>query len=130
MGQENVTAIIDKGCEFVGKLSFEGTVRIGGKFDGEIFTKDILIVNEGSVINAEIEADTVIINGEVNGNIKASGRVEIHSSGKLKGNIETPVLSIEEGVVFEGSTKMIGTKMKEGKKVSFLNADGIKKLDN
>ena len=130
MSHDNVTAIIDKGCEFVGKLTFEGTVRIGGKFEGEIFTKDILIVNEGSTINAEIEADTVIINGEVNGNIKATNRVEIHSPGTLRGNIETPVLSIDEGVVFEGTTKMIGKKMKSRKQVSFLKTDGIKKIDN
>ena len=126
---ENVTAIIEKGCEFTGKLSFIGTVRIGGKFEGEIFTKDVLIINEGSLINAEIEADTVIINGEVNGNIKAASRVEIHAPGILRGNIETPVLSIDEGVVFEGSTKMISKKMKDGKKISFLNAGGIKKVE-
>ena len=44
---ENVTAVIEKGCEFVGKLTFEGTARIGGKFEGEIFTNDILIIDEG-----------------------------------------------------------------------------------
>jgi cytoskeletal protein CcmA (bactofilin family) len=127
---DNVTAIIDKGCEFEGKLTFEGTVRIGGNFKGEIFTKDVLIVSEGSIINAEIEASDVIINGEVNGNIKASGKVEIHSPGILRGNIETPVLSIDEGVVFEGSTKMIGKKMVNGKKVSFMKSSGIKKVSN
>jgi cytoskeletal protein CcmA (bactofilin family) len=125
---ENVTAVIEKGCEFVGKLTFEGTARIGGKFDGEIFTNDTLIIDEGSLIKAEIEAATVIINGEVIGNIKASGRVEIHSTGKLKGNIETPVLRIDEGVVFEGTTKMISKKIKSGKKVSFLKSEGISEV--
>ena len=61
-----VTGVIDQGCEFEGKLCFQGTVRISGTFRGEIFTPDTLVVGEGARVNAKIEAGTVIISGEVN----------------------------------------------------------------
>ena len=102
-----VTASLDKGSEFEGKLNFEGTARIGGKFRGEIYTNDSLIISEGAMVEGRIEADTVVINGEMIGDVMARSRVEIHRPGILRGTIITNSLYIEEGVVFEGTTKMI-----------------------
>lgn len=102
----NVTGVIDHGCEFEGKLCFQGTVRIGGTFRGEIFTSDTLIVGEGARIYGDIEAGTVIISGEVNGTVRAKHRVEIHRPAIFRGDILTPSLSVDEGVIFEGSSKM------------------------
>ena len=65
----HVTAILDAGASFEGRLSFEGTVQIGGVFKGEIFTQDTIIINEGANVQAQIEADTIIINGSVEGNL-------------------------------------------------------------
>lgn len=104
--QSAVTGVIDPGCEFEGKLCFQGTVRIAGTFRGEIFTPDTLIVGEGARVHGEIEAGTVIISGEVNGTIKAKHRVEIHRPAIFRGDIFTPSLSVDEGVIFEGSSKM------------------------
>ena len=61
VAEGQVTAILDKGASFEGMLSFEGTVRIGGKFKGEIFTKDTLIIGEDAEVDAQIEADTVLL---------------------------------------------------------------------
>lgn len=105
-----VSGVIEKGCEFEGKLCFEGTLRIGGNFRGEIFTNDVLVVGEGAKVNAEIEAGTIIINGEVTGNIVAKHRVEIHRPAIFRGNIVTPSLMVDEGVIFEGSSKMVTSK--------------------
>lgn len=113
-----VSGVIEKGCEFEGKLCFEGTLRIGGKFRGEIFTNDVLVVGEGAKVQAEIEAGTIIINGEVVGNIVAKHRVEIHRPAIFRGNIVTPSLMVDEGVIFEGSSKMVAQKPDEVK--SFL----------
>lgn len=113
-----IHTILGKESEFEGKLSFEGTVRIDGKFAGEIFTKGKLVIGEGAAVNAEIEVDNIIISGEVKGNINAKSRVEIHSPGKLKGNIQTPILIIEEGVIFEGNCQM--EKLKEAPPLSLL----------
>lgn len=101
-----VTGVIDHGCEFEGKLSFQGTVRIGGTFRGEIYTPDTLIIGEGARVHAQIEAGVVIINGEVNGSVRARHRVEIHHPAIFRGDILTPSLSVDEGVIFEGSSKM------------------------
>lgn len=111
--EENVVArpgevhtLLGKGSEFEGKLTFEGQVRIDGKFSGQIFTKDTLVIGDGARVNAEITAGTVIVNGVVEGNIRASQMIELHQPGRIKGNLETPALAIDRGVIFEGSCKM------------------------
>lgn len=101
-----VTAILDQGAAFEGKLTFEGTAQIGGEFKGEIFSKDTLVINEGSQVQAEIEADTIIISGRVEGNLFARRRVIMHPPAIFKGTVTTPSLRIDEGVVFEGASYM------------------------
>ena len=101
-----VNAILDKGAQFEGKLTFEGTVRIGGKFKGEIFTNDVLVISETAEVEAQIEAAVVIISGKVTGDIFARERVVMHPPAVLKGAVTTPSLRIDEGVVFEGATYM------------------------
>lgn len=102
----NITAILDQGATFEGKLTFEGTVQIGGTFRGEIFTKDTLVINSGSKVIAEIEAETIIISGYVEGNLFARKRVIMNPPAVFKGTVTTPSLKIEEGVVFEGASHM------------------------
>ncbi len=102
--------LLGRGSEFDGKLSFEGQVRIDGKYSGQITTKDILIIGESAKVNAEINAGTVVINGTVEGIIRATQLVELHPPARVKGTIETPAMTMEKGVFFEGSTKMDGTK--------------------
>ncbi len=116
-----ISGVIEKGCEFEGKLCFEGTLRIGGAFKGEIFTNDVLVIGEGANVQAAIEAGTVIINGEVTGDIIAKHRVEIHKPAIFRGNIATPSLMVDEGVIFEGSNKMVYNKPPIVK--SFLGAE-------
>lgn len=104
-----VSGVLDHGCEFEGKLCFQGTVRIGGSFRGEIFTPDTLVISEGARVNGQIEAGVVIISGEVNGTVRAKHRVEIHRPAIFRGDILTPSLSVDDGVIFEGSSKMAHT---------------------
>jgi cytoskeletal protein CcmA (bactofilin family) len=101
-----VTTLLGKGSEFEGKLSFEGTVRVDGKLTGEIFTDDVLIVGEGAEVNAEVTVGAIVIQGTVRGNITAKRSVEIHSPGRVRGNINTPSLFIEKGVFFDGQCQM------------------------
>lgn len=104
MGELN--ALLGKGSEFDGKLAFEGTVRIDGTFTGEITTSDTLIVGDGAKVQAEISCGTIVVHGQVGGNIHASRAVELHTPARVKGDITTPSLMIEKGVVFEGHSKM------------------------
>ena len=104
----DLNALLGRGSEFEGKLTFEGTVRIDGKFTGTIVTNDVLVIGEGAKVSAEINAGTVIVHGEVSGNVKAKTAVELHHPARMKGNLETPSLMIEKGVAFEGQCKMEG----------------------
>jgi cytoskeletal protein CcmA (bactofilin family) len=106
----DLNALLGRGSEFDGKLTFEGTVRIDGKFTGTIVTNDVLVVGEGAKIAAEITCGTIVVHGEITGNIKAKVGVELHHPAKVKGNVETPILMIEKGVIFEGQTKMEGVE--------------------
>src|SRR6059058_1704092 len=98
-GSGEVTTLLGRGSEFEGKLSFEGTVRIDGKLTGEIFSDDVLIIGEGAEVQAEINVGSIIIEGSVQGNINAKRSVELHTPGKVRGNITTPSLYIEKGVI-------------------------------
>jgi len=101
-----ITALLDQGASFDGRLTFEGTVRIGGHFKGEIFTNDTLVINPGAQVEAQIEADTVVISGAVRGNIFARRKVIMHPPATFRGTVTTPSLRIDEGVVFEGASYM------------------------
>ncbi len=102
----DVTAVIEQGCEFEGKLCFHGTVRINGIFRGEIYTPDTLVVGESGRVQGQIDAGVVVINGEVSGEVRAKHRVEIHQPAVFRGDIFTPSLRVDEGVIFEGSSNM------------------------
>src|SRR5436305_1478812 len=106
--QGEINTLLGKGSEFEGKLTFEGTVRIDGKLSGEIFSDDVLVVGEGASVSAEIDVGVIIIEGVVTGNIRAKRAVELHAPAKVRGNIETPSLYIDKGVIFEGHSKMEG----------------------
>ncbi len=110
-----VNALLGRGSEFEGKLTFEGTVRIDGKFSGEIFSDDTLIIGEGARVKAEIEVANVILYGDVIGNIKATARVELHAPARLKGNISAAQLIIDQGVVFDGQCQMTSGAPPTGK---------------
>src|SRR5262249_28745653 len=103
---EDLMTILDRGAEFEGKLTFEGKVQINGKFRGEIFSEGTLMVGEGAEIDARIEIDTIIIQGNVTGNIQAKRRIEMHPPAVVKGDIVSPSLVVSEGAVFEGNCSM------------------------
>lgn len=101
-----ITTLLGPGAQFEGKLTFDGTVRIDGRFKGEVFSDDTLVIGEGAVVEAEIEIGDVIIQGVVVGNIKAKRSIEIHAPGRVKGDLHTPSLQIAKGVIFEGRSFM------------------------
>jgi cytoskeletal protein CcmA (bactofilin family) len=103
---EEVKAFLGKGTEFEGKLLFTGSVRIDGKFKGEIVGGGTLNVGEGARVEADILVDNVLIGGEVYGNLDIKKRSEIFSRGNLNGNLKTVALVIHEGAIFEGHCNM------------------------
>ena len=102
----NISAIIEQGCKFEGNLSFHGVARISGIVTGSVFSNDTVIISEGAVVNADINANIIVIAGSVKGTIKANSRVEIIKPARFEGTITAPSLIVEEGVIFHGTTKM------------------------
>ena len=99
-------AFLGKGCSFDGKLTFDGTVRIDGRFIGEIFSDDTLEVGPDAEIKAEVKVGTVIVSGKVVGNIHAKDRADMRVGADVVGNIHAPVVTMQEGAIIDGSLKM------------------------
>jgi cytoskeletal protein CcmA (bactofilin family) len=100
-----ITAILDQGTSFEGKLTFEGAAQISGQFKGEIFTQDTIIIGESARVEADVEADTIVIRGgRVEGNLFARRRVIMHAPAVFRGTVTSPSLKIDEGVIFEGAS--------------------------
>ena len=107
-----LSAFIDQGSEFEGKLSFRDTVRIDGRFRGEIASENTLIVGESGEIHATIRSNTVVVSGLVEGDIIAARKVVLHKTARVHGNLETPSLVVEEGAALDGQVKMPGSEGK------------------
>lgn len=116
-----INAFLGKDTEFEGKLSFSGAVRIDGHFKGEILTDGTLIVGETALLECDITAGLTKISGEIRGNIVAQNRIEIYAPGKVFGNISAPIITIEEGVIFEGNCRMQKKAEEEDTKVTILH---------
>lgn len=104
--KKDISAVIEEGCKLEGNLSFNGVARIAGVVNGSVFSNDTVIISEGAIVNADINANIILISGAVKGNIKAASRVEIIKPARFEGTITTPSLIVEEGVIFHGTTKM------------------------
>lgn len=104
--RDEIKAFLGKNTDFEGKLSFSGTIRIDGRFKGEIHADGTLIVGDSAVLEADIQVPHLVVCGEVRGNLYASEKVEIHPPGKVFGNVQAPSMVIDEGVIFEGCCRM------------------------
>ena len=104
---ERVNTVLSDSTSFSGVMKFKTSLKINGQFKGEIISDGFLIIGEGAAVKANIKAESVIIAGEVKGNVEAKERLELLSTGKLYGNIKTKKLKMADGVIFEGKCEMI-----------------------
>ena len=100
-------AFLNEGTDFKGLLTFSGTVRIDGKFEGEIITKDVLVIGESAQVKAEVTVGQILVKGKLIGNINSTQKIEIFTLGQVIGNIRTPALLMEEGAILEGQCEMV-----------------------
>jgi cytoskeletal protein CcmA (bactofilin family) len=103
---EDISAFVGKGVEFKGTISYSGTVRIDGALDGEIRTDGTLLIGEEAVIQAKISAGTIVCKGKITGDVVAKERVKLRAPAVVNGSVKTPVLSMEDGVLFNGGLEM------------------------
>ncbi len=101
-----MNGLLDKGCSFRGRLTFDGTVQINGDFEGEVFSDGILIVGAEARGSAKISVSTLIVYGQLQGEIEAKTCIELHVPAKVRANIASPRLSMEDGVLFLGQCHM------------------------
>ncbi|MDF0665108.1 MAG: polymer-forming cytoskeletal protein [Nitrospira sp.] len=99
-------AFVGKDVEFKGIITYSGTVRIDGSLDGEIHTDGGLLVGPDAVLKAKITAGTVVCHGNITGDIHAKNQILLRAPAVVQGSLTTPVLSMEEGVVFNGTLEM------------------------
>src|SRR5262245_40481944 len=105
-GSGGLSAFIDQGSGLEGKLTFKDTVRIDGRFRGEISSENTLIVGETGEIEASIRSKTVAVSGSVTGDIMAATKVVLHKTARVSGNITTGSLVVEDGAEIDGQIKM------------------------
>lgn len=119
----DVSAFVGEGVEFKGVINYQGTVRIDGQLEGEIHTSGVLIVGQGAVIDAKVEAGTIICQGKIIGDIIAREKIQLMSPAVLDGSVKTPSLSMEEGVLFNGTCEMGPVSTKSS---SYSASDSLK----
>ena len=117
-----LNAFLGRGCIYEGKLTFEGRVRIDGKFTGEIFSNDTLEVGPDAEIEAEIDVANCIIAGHVDGDIKARVRCDLRAPGVILGNITAPIITMDEGVRFDGEMRMVNQVLEDAARASTQRA--------
>ena len=104
--KSDIKAFLGPGSQFEGRLVFNEIVRLDGAFRGEVTSRDTLIVGESADLEADITVGTLSLSGRFRGSIKAVNRVELRSPAQVEGTIESPVLTVEDGVVFNGTGSM------------------------
>ena len=108
-----IKAYLGSDAFFKGTLSFEGTVRIDGKFEGQVNTSDTLVIGETGDMKANVNVGTLVCKGRLQGAVVASEKIEMHPASKITGNIQTPALSIELGAVLDGQLNMTERESKK-----------------
>lgn len=100
--ERNSVALIPLGCRIVGTVELCGQVQIDGEIDGDLASTGEIIIGESAIINANIATNRIRVFGQVNGDIIAHEKLEFLAGACVKGNISSPVVSMQDGVVFIG----------------------------
>ena len=116
---DSISTFLGSQASVDGTIEFQGTIRLDGKVKGKIKSDGgTVIVGEKAVVDAEVFVGTAIIMGELRGTIDAEERIEVYPPGRVVGDIQAPVISIEEGGLFNGNCAMKNTSITSNTKVN------------
>lgn len=118
-----LSGFLDVGSEFHGELSFKDTIRIDGRFKGAIKAGRLLVIGESAEVDAEIEVETLSVSGTLRGTVRAKDRIELHETARCECSLDTNVLVVEEGALFEGHCSM-----RTGSSPGLASVDKVKKF--
>ncbi|HVF89303.1 MAG TPA: polymer-forming cytoskeletal protein [Blastocatellia bacterium] len=98
---------IGRGIEVSGDIRFNERIQVDGKVTGKMNSESgTLIIGESGHMEAEVQVGICVVHGTLYGDLMAKSRVEIRKTGKVNGDVFTPVLIVEEGAAFNGAIKM------------------------
>lgn len=121
-----LSGFVGSGTSVTGEATFKAMLRVDGRFSGRITSNSgTLVVGSGGQVDANVEVAVCTIQGTMNGDIIATQRIELGRAAKLSGNIQTPSLIIEQGAVFEGTSKMIEPKTAADKPAKIERRDNV-----
>ena len=103
--------VLNSDMEIKGNLKFSGELTLEGKLEGEVQTDGVLNLGDTAVVNGNINAQSVVVRGKINGNINAKEKIEIKAKAELFGDIRATKLVVEEGVTFVGKTEVNPNKV-------------------
>ena len=133
---DQVSGFLDKGTNVTGELEFAGTLRIDGNFQGSISTSDNLIIGEHAVVHADIKVGDIEIHGQFFGTVEAKNRVQVFPTGRVRGDIHTPVLCVTAGAKLDGGMRMADERSEEAstthaitEETELLNKKGMDEAD-
>lgn len=107
MSKDEFNAFLGAGTTYQGHLHFAGAVRVDGQFTGEINSEGTLILGKDAQVSAKVNVGQLILSGQISGEIHVNKRTILHKTAKLIGNLDTPVLIMEEGAVIQGTINML-----------------------
>ena len=101
------TSLLSKKVKIEGDIRGDEDLHVEGHFKGTIKVVGDIFVGQSGVVEADVEADNIVIQGQITGNVLARNQLEIHSSGQLLGDCKAKSIDIREGALFEGRSSMI-----------------------
>jgi cytoskeletal protein CcmA (bactofilin family) len=103
--------ILNSDVEIKGTLKFTGELTFDGKLEGDINSEGVLNLGDNAVVKGNLNVNSVVLRGKINGNVTAKERIEIKAKTELFGDIRSSKLSVEEGVTFVGKTEVNPNKV-------------------
>ncbi|WCL50881.1 bactofilin family protein [Leptospira sp. GIMC2001] len=128
-GKDSINSVIGQGSIFEGKFYIAGSLKIDGKFEGDIKTDEALYIGETGKVKTNIAAKEVTVSGTLIGNIRAENEVRLEETGRMLGDIQTPYLDLAKGVVAKGNITITGGQKKDVKKIVEESFGGPRPLE-
>lgn len=120
----NIATVIGPETNMEGNIDSNGTIKIEGRYNGDIYSKTDVIIEESGIVKGNINAVNVSIAGTMEGNVKCFELLEILSNGRLIGDIEVKSILIEEGAIFKGKSTMLSEHEEKVKVIDATEAEG------
>ena len=126
----NSKNILNSDVEITGTIKFNDELNFDGKLNGDITSEGTLLLGDNAVVKGNLNVNSVVLRGKINGNVTARERIEIKAKTELFGDIRSAKLAIEEGVTFEGKTEVNPSKVAPPPSPQPISGEAAKAADH